>query len=182
MKKYKNFILLFIFVVFLGGAVLGYKYLIGNYQSNDSDYIKLKDRKELATNIKVYDRDNNIVNLLDYKGKPIVVNFWATWCGYCIEEMPYFQEATNEYKDNVEILMVNITDGNRETKEKAQRFLSDNNLELNELYDLDLDAMSKYSLYSLPMTLFIDKEGKIQYEHKGMINKELLHQKIKEIL
>ena len=78
-----------------------------------------------APNFTVYDLNGNEVNLTDFFGKPIIVNFWASWCGPCQMEMPDFNEAYAIYKDEIEFLMVNMTDGSRETVEKASSFITE---------------------------------------------------------
>lgn len=67
-----------------------------------------------APDFTAVDGEGNEVRLSDYQGKPVVLNFWATWCGYCKEEMPDFQTAFEKYPD-VQFLMVNATDGVQET-------------------------------------------------------------------
>ena len=74
-----------------------------------------------APDFTVYDGDGNAAKLSDFFGKPLVVNFWASWCGPCKNEMPYFDKAAAE-RDDVTILMVNLTDGQRDTVESVKKF------------------------------------------------------------
>ena len=78
-----------------------------------------------APDFTVLDREGNPVKLSDFAGKPVVLNFWASWCGPCKSEMPDFQEAYEKYDGEVVFIMVNCTDGSRETMDTAMEFISE---------------------------------------------------------
>ena len=97
--------------------------------------------------------------------------------------MPYFNEATKKYKDkDVEILMVNITDGVRETEAKALDYMESSGYTMNVLFDKDLSAADAYGVNALPRTIFIDKEGNIINDHTGLISEDILDNNIKRII
>lgn len=159
----------------------GYGYLTGQYLGVEDSNIK-QEVKE-AKDFEVYDEEGNIVKLSDYKDKkPVVINIWASWCGPYKAEMPYFEDAINKYGDKVEFLMINLTDGQRETKEKAMKFLKDNDLEMDILYDLDYSAANAYNIRGIPRTIFIDKGGNIIYDREGALNDEILDTNIKKLI
>ena len=112
-----------------------------------------------APGFTVYDADGNAVTLESLRGKPVVLNFWATWCGYCVMEMPDFQEAYEEFGDRIHFMMVNVTDGYQETEAAARAFIAGQDFTFPVYYDLDLSAAMAYGISSMPQTFFIDAEG-----------------------
>ena len=131
-------------------------------------------KRQEAIDVTFYDSEGKAVKLSDYYGKPVVMNFWATWCGYCKKEMPDFQEVYEEYKDKVEFLFINSTDGSRETREKAETYLKEQGYTIPAFYDEDLDAVYTYSVTSLPTTMLLDKQGRVAAYAPGLVGKEAL--------
>ena len=174
--KNKSILLLSVLVLALiiGGASVGYKKLSKNYEATEQLASENTDKKTQAPDFTVLDSDMNKVKLSDMKGKPTVVNFWATWCRYCIVEMPHFEEAYKEYKDDINFMMVDLTDGQRETIEKAKAFIDESGYTFDIYYDTEYSAANAYRTNSIPMTVFINADGTISNIHKGAMDKKAL--------
>jgi peroxiredoxin len=103
-----------------------------------------------APDFTVYDVDGKEVKLLSFAGKPIVLNFWASWCESCKKEMDTFQKIYEEMGEDVTFVMVDMTDGSRETTEKAKDFIAEKGYTFPVFFDSDQSAADAYSVRSIP--------------------------------
>jgi cytochrome c biogenesis protein CcmG, thiol:disulfide interchange protein DsbE len=99
------------------------------------------------------------VSLSDYKGKPVVINFWATWCGYCVEEMPLLQDIyDNRAGDGLMVVAVN----SGETTSQAKEFMQAYGYSFPVLLDRSQDVTIDYKIRGFPTTFFVDADGVIR--------------------
>ena len=139
--------------------------------SNDGGGGDEKPNPDKKLDFTVYDENGEAHRLSDYFGKPIVLNFWASWCPPCKAELPDFESKYKELLGEVQFLMVNVTDGyNGETVAKASKFIADNGYTFPVLYDTKSDATHTFGVYSYPQTFFIDKDGNVIARATGMIS------------
>lgn len=133
-----------------------------------------EEEKIEAPDFTALDKDGGEVKLSDFIGKPVVINFWASWCPPCKGELPDFEKLYKEMGGDIVFLMVNLTDGQRETLEKAKDFISDENYTFPVYFDTKQDAAYNYGISSIPLTLFIDSEGYVIAGHEGQMDDKMI--------
>ena len=131
-------------------------------------------KKNTAPDFTVLDKDGNTVRLSDKFGKPVVINFWATWCPPCKQELPDFDKLCKEYGDRVVFMMVNLTDGYRDTVDGTKRFVSGKGYTFPVYFDTKDNAASAYNVSSIPQTTFIDAKGNVYTTRIGAMNEATL--------
>ena len=134
-----------------------------------------EDTNPQAPDFIFYDIDGNEMRLSDFFGKPIVLNFWTTWCPSCVREMPYFQQLYEEHGDEIHILKINLLDGIRETRERVDRFIADNDYNFPIYFDGG-DGGRVFGVRFIPMTFFIDARGNALAHTQGAVDGEILRQ------
>ena len=138
--------------------------------------------KNSAPNFTVLDKDGNRIGLSDKFGKPIVINFWATWCPPCKQELPDFDKLYREYGNKVTFMMVNLTDGKRDTVDGTKNFVSKNGYTFPVYFDTAYEGAKAYNVSSIPQTTFIDKNGNIHTTRIGAMNEATLRSYINAML
>lgn len=118
------------------------------------------------------------VSLSSYKGKPLVLNFWAPWCPPCKAEAPVLERVYKKYQSKIAFLAIAI----RDSDQNIEHFVKSNNLTFQIGIDPDAESTSKYGVNGLPETFFIDANGNIKRSFVGAIEEAKLSQYIEDIL
>ncbi len=115
------------------------------------------------------DLDGETVRLSDFAGRPVVLNFWATWCTPCRVEMPALEEAAADYAGRgLAVLAVN----QGETAEQVNDFLTEVGLSLPVLLDAESEVGAAYGAFFLPTTVIVGQDGVVGAVHRGILSRE----------
>ncbi len=129
----------------------------------------------LAPDFTVYTADGEAVTFKSKLGKPVIINFWATWCGPCKNEMPHFEKAYKAYGDQIEFMMINPTDGANDTNESVDNFISETGYTFPVYRDWDVEASSIYGIRAFPTTILVDEDGYFLGGYEGALTEEMLY-------
>jgi peroxiredoxin len=137
--------------------------------------------KPAVLDLTLRDMNGVEVNLADFKGKPLLINFWATWCPPCLEEIPYFVDLVNEYKDDGLVVLGISTD---DTPDQIKPFAEKLKMNYPVLVGLDQPDVERAfgAMWAIPVTVFVKKDGNVCKEHRGTQTKEFFEQHIKALL
>lgn len=171
-----------VLVITLTLALYAYNNLSSKYTPEnmvyDSDNAQIEESYSKAPDFTAVDINGNKIKLSDMKGKPVVVNFWASWCPPCKQEMPDFEEAFRKYGNEITFMMVNMTDNGRETEENAKAFIEESGYTFPVYFDFEMSAAYAYRVNSIPATYFVDADGNLITYAQGMISAELIEKGI----
>lgn len=120
---------------------------------------------EVAPDFELETLSGEKAKLSDFRGKKVFLNFWASWCGPCKEEMPDMQTFYDQYQDEVEIVAVNLT-GKENNEDDAIEFVEAYQYTYPILLDRELKAGTLYSVVAIPTTYFINSEGVVAAQRK----------------
>lgn len=119
----------------------------------------------VAPDFTLPDLEGNQISLSTYKGRVVLLNFWATWCPPCRLEMPTMEKAYRKYRDKgFEVVAVSVDAG---PKSSVKSFLRELGLSFQVLLDPDMEILRAYRGFSLPMTVVIDRQGVIRSRELG---------------
>lgn len=118
------------------------------------------------------------IRLTGLRGKPVVVNFWASWCGPCVDEAPEFRRAANEFSDDVHFLGVTMLDGN----ESALDFVATHEIPYPSVRDTRGVIAKRYGVTGVPETAFIDADGNLVGKYIGAFTGKQLDRAVEDLL
>lgn len=134
-----------------------------------------------APNFDLAGLDGKKVALANFRGRPVFLNFWATWCPPCRDEMPGMQELFTVYGKDIVFLTVNMTVSERGV-DSVQEFLRENGFTMPVVLDKSGDAAAKYLVRAIPTSFFVDRKGIIREKVVGAMNEETMREYLKELL
>jgi thiol-disulfide isomerase/thioredoxin len=139
--------------------------------------------KQKAPDFSMTDIEGTRISLsgLIANGKPIVLNFWASWCPPCKVEMPEFDKAYKEIGGEVQFIMLDLSDGQRETVQKGAQYVKEQGFSFPVYFDTAQEGAFTYGIRAIPTTLFIDKDGYIVTGTQGAIDGQTLRRGIELI-
>ena len=164
--------------LFIALAVFAYNMLAA--QVNTLVHLELPEddaaQRQRAPDFTLTDRDGNNLRLSDIiaGGKPVILNFWASWCPACRHETPGFERVYRDFGGEVTFVMLGLTDGVRETVETAQRYITEGGFTLPVYFDTLQEGIMTYGVRSIPATVFIDTEGYIITAMQGVVDEATL--------
>ena len=156
-------------------------------------YIKNKDTGHINSNasseevripnFQFADREGNTVDFDSFRGKPTVINFWGTWCGFCVMEMRDFNEVVEEYGDDVNFLFLHVANSADTTVESVLSFLSERELDnITTHFDDYGHGTYVFGINSFPTTVYADAEGNLYNAKLGLTNKDQVTKVLDEML
>jgi thiol-disulfide isomerase/thioredoxin len=126
----------------------------------------------MAPDFTMLDMEGGEVNLASFFGKPIILNFWASWCGPCKSEMPEIQKFYEEYGEEIHFLLVSVD----ESLDTAKAFIAENGYTFPVYFDASSLGAYTYGASSIPLTFFIDAEGNLTAYYMGAMTESILQQ------
>lgn len=155
------------------GSTAGFNSYIAQFESMAKQLLVAKLEKQIirqpAPDFSLSDLEGRRVSLKSLKGKTIVIDFWATWCGPCKSSFPGMQKAVEMYKNNndVQFLFINSWENVQDKRENAQDFITEKNYPFHVLLDIDNKVIDVYKVSGIPTKFVIDKEGNIRFMNVG---------------
>ncbi len=146
----------------------------------DDVHVKNERQRKLSPDFALKDATGATVKLSDYKGKVVLLNFWATWCGPCKIEIPWFMDFQKTYKDrDFAVLGVSMDEDGWDS---VKPYVEEHKMNYRVLLGNDQVSQLFGGIDSLPTTLVIDREGRIASMHMGLVAKKTYEQEIEQLL
>ena len=183
-------ILILVIVLLLVGGTFAYRTLsrlteptVPYAPSAQSDLTGEAQESAPAPDFTVYNADGSTVALSEKQGKPVFINFWATWCPPCRSELADINKAYETYGDRIEFMMVDLTDGyNGEDQPTVEAFVAENGYTFPVYFDLDSSAAMAYGVRSIPTTVLVAADGTLLHTQMGAMSESQIEQLMQQLL
>lgn len=176
-KSYKLLVILAVAGLVLALGVIGFLLMQGNAINEFAG--NPPETKESAPNFALALLDGKSFQFSEHKGKPVLINFFASWCLPCREEMPVLEKIVREYQPKGVVFLGIAVD---DTEEKMKDFIKRYDVTFPVGLDKTAEIQKSFGLYGIPTTYFIDKKGVINYFHSGVVTEELLQHELDKLL
>lgn len=175
-QKRTVFILAAVLAVVLAAAGLLYARFAPQEAARESEEsVNLPDPVP-AVDFQAEDQEGTLHSFLELlDGRPAVVNFWASNCPPCRQEMPHFQQVYETYGEDIQFLMINVLDAMGDTKEDAQAYLEEEGYTFPVYYDSAMSGVIAYGLQGFPTTFFLNADKEVVLGFSGMMSQELFY-------
>lgn len=173
MNKFVYFV-----VAIIAIAVIGFAF--GSKKSSQQTTSSKPQQLTKAPVFSLQDYAGKTVNSADFFGKPLVVNAWASWCPFCVEELPDFATVQQEFGDQVVIIGVNRAEKRDVAKQFSDAYQVTEKLIL--LLDLDDSFYQSIGGFTMPETIFVNRKGEIVEHIRGPMAQDVIREKIKRLL
>ncbi|MAZ40707.1 hypothetical protein CL654_01130 [bacterium] len=152
-------------------------------------YFSLSGSEEVALNngglfplpdLTLEDHNGNTHSFSDFQGEVLIINSWATWCPFCVTELPDFAELQEEFGDDIQVIAVN----RKESLEESKSYVEDRGIADGMLFLLDPEDSFYRSIggFSMPETIYVNKEGEIVIHKRGFMPLSEMREKTQEVL
>jgi peroxiredoxin len=169
-------------VLILGGSWIIFSRFLVNTTTAGGEAIVLEPAPVAgypAPNFELVSTEGKTVRLSDFRGQPVILNFWATWCGPCRAEFPEFQKAAVDNADRLVIIGINNTTSDQ--PDKIPAFLEEFGVTFPIVLDETGETIKTYKILGLPTTIFVDSNGVVNEVFTGPLNKAYIESKISEL-
>ncbi|MBQ9973485.1 MAG: TlpA family protein disulfide reductase [Oscillospiraceae bacterium] len=187
MKHKKSLVvLILVFALLLAGAYFLYGALQAQHtpssqlpvQETDTPSASASESERIkAMDITFFDRQDTPHQLSELEGRPVILSFWADWCGACKGHMPYLNESYTRHKDDIQFVLLNIP-ADREAIQRSLDYVEEQNYSFPFYHDIQQTSTYTYSIAYFPTTFFIDAEGYLEGYYVGQLTPDLLQQGI----
>ena len=165
----------------ISGLVVPY---LQNFGTETVDKNAVQNEEKIAIpDFEFKNLEGETVNLSDFAGKPIVMNFWGTWCPFCTLELPEFDKAAAEYGDKVNFILLDVEEDSNMTRQAVADYLAEKGIEnLTTYYDDPGYGIYIFGVNSFPLTVYIDSEGYFFNAKSGMTSYDEIVENINAML